>query len=170
MAGASRLTGGAPGEVHIRDVGVGDVEIFYAFESDPEAMSRAAFPARDRETFMAHWANTVLPDPSVFTQTVVADGEVAGSIVCWDEGGQHWLGYWLGRDFWGRGIGTRALRLFLDREKRRPLVADPFVGNTPSVALLEKVGFQRASAPSVPDGRPGAHAEGGIEHIVLVLP
>src|SRR4029453_12836035 len=36
----------------------------------------------------------------------------------------------------------RALALFLDMEKARPLYADPFVGNTGSVRLLERFGFK----------------------------
>lgn len=156
--------------VEIRDVGVGDVEVFFRFESDPEASRRAAFPARDRETFMAHWANRVLPNPTGFTQTVVVDGQVAGNVVCWDEAGKHWLGYWLGRDFWGRGVGTRALGLFLAREKRRPLVADPFAGNVASVRLLEKHGFRRVPAPpGEPSPTGGNGAGAGDEHVVLVL-
>lgn len=76
----------------------------------------------------------------------------------WDEG-RRFIGYWLGRRYWGRGIGTRALALFLEREKVRPLHADPFVGNTGSVRLLEKHGFRRT----------GTVRYGGNEHVMLVL-
>lgn len=38
---------------------------------------------------------------------------------------------------------TRALSLFLARERARPLYAEPFVGNAASVRLLEKAGFRR---------------------------
>ncbi|WP_308250938.1 GNAT family N-acetyltransferase [Nonomuraea rhizosphaerae] len=54
-------------------------------------------------------------------------------------GDRRFLGYWLGRAFWGRGVGTRALGLFLELEKTRPLYADPFEGNTASVRLLDGV-------------------------------
>lgn len=59
----------------------------------------------------------------------------------------------------GPRIGTRALALFLEREKARPLHADPFVGNTGSVRLLEKHGFRRTETVWY-----GEH-----EHIMLVL-
>jgi RimJ/RimL family protein N-acetyltransferase len=59
----------------------------------------------------------------------------------------------------GRGIGTRAVTMFLAREEVRPLYADPFSGNTGSVRLLEKCGFERAGTVNY-----GVH-----EHIMLVL-
>jgi RimJ/RimL family protein N-acetyltransferase len=87
------------------------------------------------------------------------DGEVAGSVVAWWDRDRRFVGYWLGRPFWGRGVGTRALRLFLRREPVRPLYADPYSGNTASVRLLEKCGFERA----------GTVRYGQAEHIMLVL-
>lgn len=59
----------------------------------------------------------------------------------------------------GARIGTRALELFLDKEPTRPLYADPFHGNTASVRLLEKHGFERA----------GTVRHGEDEHVLLVL-
>ncbi|MFE7754183.1 GNAT family N-acetyltransferase [Streptomyces sp. NPDC057418] len=146
-------------QVRLRDVGEADLEVFHAQEHDPEAARRSNFPPREREVFMNHWKTRVLGDPSVFVQAVTVDGELAGNLVAWWEGDRRFLGYWLGRKFWGRGIGTQALGLFLDRETARPLHADPHKGNTGSVRLLEKHGFQRT-------GTVGHDEEG---HIMLVL-
>ncbi|MFB9830708.1 GNAT family N-acetyltransferase [Actinoallomurus acaciae] len=131
-------------DVRLRDVKEEDLERFFEQENDAEAVRRSMFtPRRDRERFMTHWA-TILGDATVFVQTVTVDGDVAGHIVAWSERDRRFLGYWLARQHWGRGVGTKALTLFLQREKARPLYADPFVGNTGSVRLLEKLGFQRA--------------------------
>jgi RimJ/RimL family protein N-acetyltransferase len=54
---------------------------------------------------------------------------------------------------------TRALGLFLDMEKGRPLHADPFIGNTGSVRLLERSGFKPT----------GTVWYGENEHVLLVL-
>jgi RimJ/RimL family protein N-acetyltransferase len=108
---------------------------------------------------MAHWATRVLGDPGVFVQTVIVDGAPAGHVVSWWEDDRRFLGYWFGRPYWGKGIGTRALTQFLAREQARPLHADPFVGNTGSVRLLEKLGFQRT----------GTLRHGTDEHVMLVL-
>ncbi|MEV4369316.1 GNAT family protein [Nonomuraea sp. NPDC049637] len=80
-------------------------------------------------------------------------------MVSWWEGERRFVGYWLGRPFWGRGVGTAALGLFLAEEKTRPLYADPFAGNTGSVRLLERHGFRRA----------GTVRHGQDEHLLLVL-
>ncbi|MBB5774788.1 GNAT family N-acetyltransferase [Nonomuraea jabiensis] len=48
-------------------------------------------------------------------QAVLVEGEVAGNIVAWWEEDRRFIGYWFGREFWGRGIGTRAARRRPDR-------------------------------------------------------
>ncbi|WP_181009144.1 GNAT family N-acetyltransferase [Streptomyces sp. SM11] len=145
--------------VRLRDVGPGDLEVFLAYEHDPEAVRRSRFAPREREAFMAHWTTKVLGDPTVLVQTVVVDGEPAGNIVAWWEGERRFIGYWFGRPYWGRGIGTGALTAFLERETARPLYADPAAGNTGSIRLLEKCGFTAA----------GTVRYGEDEHVVLVL-
>jgi RimJ/RimL family protein N-acetyltransferase len=146
-------------DVRLRDVEDADVEVFFAQAQDSEAARRAQFPSRDRETFMQHWATKVLGEPTVFVQTVTVDGETAGNVVAWWQEDILFVGYWFGREYWGRGIGTKALILFLQREAARPLYADPFAGNIGSVRLLEKCGFQRD----------GTVRYGENEHIMLVL-
>jgi RimJ/RimL family protein N-acetyltransferase len=108
---------------------------------------------------MTHWATRVLGDPTVFVQTVTVDGEPAGNVVAWWEQDRRFIGYWFGRRYWGRGIGTKAVTLFLAREDARPLHADPFSRNTGSVRLLERCGFLRA----------GTVWYGEHEHLLLVL-
>ncbi|MGH2815137.1 MAG: GNAT family N-acetyltransferase, partial [Actinomycetota bacterium] len=98
---------------------------------------RSRFPPRDREAFMTHWATRVLGDPTVLVQTVTVDGAPAGSIVAWWDQGRRYIGYWLGR----------------------PLYADPFIGNTGSVRLLERFGFKPT----------GTVWYGENEHVLLVL-
>jgi RimJ/RimL family protein N-acetyltransferase len=147
------------GEVRLRDVEEADLEVFFEQEQDPEATRRSQFPPRERERFMTHWATKVLGNPTGFVQAVTVDGETAGSVMAWWQEDRRFVGYWFGRRYWGRGIGTEALRQFLQREKARPLYADPFSGNTASVRLLERCGFQRE----------GTVWYGENEHILLVL-
>ncbi|MGW3950684.1 GNAT family N-acetyltransferase [Streptomyces sp. NPDC004752] len=155
--GAAR--GAEPGAVRLREVVDTDLETFLAYEHDPEAVRRSRFPPRERDAFLTHWRKRVLPDPDCLVRTVTAGGEIAGNIVSWSQGEQRFIGYWLGRAYWGRGIGSRALGLFLHEEHTRPLYADPFSGNTASVRLLRRHGFE--DADTVRDG--------DDEHILLVL-
>lgn len=146
-------------EVTLRDVEEADLEIFLAHEHDPENVRRSKFPPREREQFMTHWRTRVLGDPTVFVQTAVVDGAVAGSVVAWWEGDRRFIGYVFGREFWGRGVGTTSLTRFLRLEENRPLYADPYVGNAGSVRLLEKLGFRRT----------GTVWHGENEHVMFVL-
>lgn len=145
--------------MRLREVVEADLEAFLAYEHEPEALRRSRFRPRPRDAFMGHWRERVLGDATVLVRTVVVDGEVAGSVVAWWEGDRRFIGYWLGRPYWGRGIGGRALALFLGLERNRPLYADPFTGNTASVRLLEKHGFQHS----------GTVRHGEDEHALLVL-
>lgn len=100
----------------------------------------AAFPARDREAFMAHWAR-IMADESNILKTILAGDRVTGNIVSWEHDGQREVGYWLGREFWGKGIATRALSLFLERVTARPLYAHVIKHNRASIRVLQKCGF-----------------------------
>ena len=56
------------------------------------------------------------------------------------------IGYWLGEEFWGRGIATEALRmlthqLFADGQLLR-LFALPLADNLASIRVLEKAGYE----------------------------
>ena len=100
--------------VLLRAVVPDDVPIFFEHQSDPEASAMAAFPSREYDAHMAHWANNVLADETGYARTIDVDGQVAGNVVSWQADGRRLVGYWIGRDFWGRGIATRALAEMLE--------------------------------------------------------
>ena len=135
-----RASGDLPGSVVLRDVMEEDLPIFFEHQRDPEATQMAAFPARDRPVFMAHWAK-VLRDPTNITQTILCDGQVAGNIASFDQAGEREVGYWIGRQFWGRGVATRALAALLGLAEARPLYAHVAKHNIASRRVLEKCGF-----------------------------
>lgn len=60
----------------------------------------------------------------------------------WDDGRPE-LVYWLAPDHWGAGLATEAVRVALDAETRRPVVAMSRVANLGSCLVLEKLGFVR---------------------------
>jgi RimJ/RimL family protein N-acetyltransferase len=151
--------------VRIRDVQQDDLEDFFEHQLDPEATRMAAFPARGRDAFMAHWAKIQADDANI-RQTVVLDGQVAGNVVSWEQDGKRLVGYWIGRRFWGRGVATRALSLLLDQVPVRPLHAEVAVHNVGSIRVLEKCGFRPVMGQDGPDVTVG---EDGIEVVSLVL-
>jgi RimJ/RimL family protein N-acetyltransferase len=143
----------------LRQVVKADLPVFYEHECDPEASAMAAFPSRDRDAFMAHWAGT-LANESALTWTIVCDGEVAGNIGCWEADGRRLVGYWIGRAFWGRGLATEALAELVDVVDARPLLAEVVTTNVASIRVLEKCGFTRVEAHV---------SDNGIEELVLEL-
>jgi RimJ/RimL family protein N-acetyltransferase len=126
--------------IYLRDVLASDLPIFFKQQRDPIANEMAGFPARDRDAFMAHWAKN-LPNASNIHKTILYGDQVAGNIVSWEHAGEREVGYWLGREFWGKGIATRALSLFLEQVTSRPLYAHVVKHNLASIRVLEKCGF-----------------------------
>lgn len=102
----------------------------------------AAFvgPALDRETFMARWQQ-ILGGADNVVRTIVVDGDVAGNVLKFIMFGEDTVAYWLGREYWGRGIATQALRLLLAEFPERPLYARAATDNIGSRRVLEKCGF-----------------------------
>jgi ribosomal-protein-alanine N-acetyltransferase len=80
---------------------------------------------------------------------IEVEGSLAGGIGVeqfgGERGGTAMFGYWLGRDYWGRGIGTDAARTLTDHALRdrglRRLEATVFVPNVASARVLQKCGF-----------------------------
>ena len=127
-------------DIQLRDVIEADLPIFYEQQLDPDATQMANFPSRDREAFMAHWTR-IMADESVQLKTILFNGEVAGNIVCFDQLGEREVGYWLGKEYWGKGIATQALEQFLKTIETRPLYAHVARHNIGSRRVLEKCGF-----------------------------
>ncbi|HEY7661337.1 MAG TPA: GNAT family N-acetyltransferase [Actinomycetota bacterium] len=149
--------------VRLREVVESDLPILFEHQADEEASRVAAFPSRDREAFMAHMER-VLADPECVVRTIVADGEVVGDLNCWTADGLRLVGYWIGREFWGRGYATAALAAFLREEPERPLFAHVATTNVGSIRVLEKCGFVPAEAAVQP-----TEPEDGVAEILMRL-
>src|SRR5262249_42960003 len=97
----------------------------------------------------------------------LSGGQVAGSIGAfvapWS--GKLEVTYWIGREFWGKGIATKALAVFLSGVKIRPLYARAAKDNIASLRVLEKCGFTIAGYER---GFANARGEEG-EEVVLGL-
>src|SRR5688500_429667 len=128
-------------EVRLREVEPNDLTIFYEQQLDAAATRMAAFPSRDRAAFDDHWATNILGSPAAVIQTILVDGQVAGNIGSWPQDGARLVGYWIGNEYWGKGVATRALAAFLHLVTERPLHAHVARHNIGSIRVLEKCGF-----------------------------
>jgi RimJ/RimL family protein N-acetyltransferase len=132
----------------LREVREDDLDVLFEQQREPEAVAMAVFPAREREAFDEHWRRVLANDANV-VRAIEVDGEVAGNIGSWEQDDRRLVGYWLGRDFWGRGIATAALTEFVQELGVRPLHAWVAASNVGSIRVLEKCGFVQV----------GSHAE-----------
>jgi RimJ/RimL family protein N-acetyltransferase len=148
----------------LRNVQESDLPIFFEHQRDPVANQMAAFPARDKDAFMAHWTK-IMKDESVLLRTILFESQVAGNIVSFEMSGEREVGYWLGREFWGKGIATQALSAFLAQENTRPLYAHVAKHNVASQHVLEKCGFVVFGKDK---GLPNARGE-KIEELILKI-
>jgi RimJ/RimL family protein N-acetyltransferase len=130
-------------EVGLRPVRDADLEIFYGHQLEPEAVSMALFPSRDRDTFFRHWKTNTLVRPDARAMTITYGDSVAGNIGSWATEEHVLVGYWIGKAYWGRGVATGALQRFIaEHEPRRPLHAHVVAANVGSIRVLEKCGFE----------------------------
>ncbi|MFD3653760.1 GNAT family N-acetyltransferase [Streptomyces sp. 24-1644] len=130
-------------DVTLREVRDGDLPLFFACMSDPEANRVAAFTSKDptdRAAFDAHWAR-IRAAEHILMRTVLADGVVVGNTGVYGPPDDRQVTYWIDRAHWGRGLATAALRALLDLVPERPLHARAAADNLGSVRVLRKCGF-----------------------------
>lgn len=127
----------------LRTVVPADIPILFEQQRDPVAVHMAAFTTKDPddEAVYRAWFDRILADPTVTVRAILAEGALAGSVLCYGDGEQTEVSYWLGREFWGRGLATQALAVFIDALPTRPLHARVAKDNVASLRVLQKNGF-----------------------------
>ena len=134
----------------LRNVVEDDLQTFFEHQRDEEATTMAVHSGREWDAFMSHWRHNVLGNPANKAQTILVDDQVAGYVASWEQDGKRLVAYWIGREFWGRGIAGSALDEFLRiHEHHRPIHAFVALSNARSIRVLEKCGFQRVGKPVV---------------------
>ena len=141
-------------DVTLRPVESGDLAHFFEFQRNPKANLMAAFTPvdpEDRAAFDARWAEK-FADSRVEAATIVVDGadgpgsvrtsRVAGSIVSFPHDGATEITYWIDPAFWGHGVASAALAMFLVDYPTRPLRARVVADNAASLRVLHRCGFK----------------------------
>ena len=130
--------------IALRKIEPADLETFFEQQLDAQAIRMAAFVCADpgdKVAFDAHWEK-ILNSPQITQRTILAEGKVAGHIACYPEEGHLEVTYWLGREFWGRGLATQALERMLQMVVDRPVFARAATDNIGSIRVLQKCGFE----------------------------
>ena len=154
-------------DLFLRDVIEDDLPVFFEQQLDPDANYMAAFTAEnpaDRDAFSAHW-NKILGDGTATNKTILFAGQVVGHIASFERWGKPEVSYWIGKEYWGKGLATRALSEFLRQVKVRPVYARAAKDNTASLRVLEKCGFEISG-----EDKGFSHARGmEVEEYILEL-
>lgn len=128
-------------KITLRPVTEADLPILFQQQTDPEAAAMSAYPAKDRGEFVRHWEG-IMKNKNVTARSILYKEKVAGHIISWKEGKyEQRIGYWIGKEFWRRGIASTAVAEFLLLVKIRPLFAEVANHNHASKRVLEKNGF-----------------------------
>ena len=91
------------------------------------------------------WLKACDSDPNKHPFAVELEGRLVACVSFWPyepEGIE--VGYWVGREYWGRGVGTAALQLMLDLPEfpgESDVYARVMLENTGSQRVLEHCGF-----------------------------
>ena len=137
--------------VQLRPIAASDLDTFFEHQRDPVALRIGTLASRERPAFDAHWAK-ILADPLAIQRTVECDGAVVGYVGSFVRAGLREVAYWYGREHWGKGIATAALRQFLGEVRERPLFARVTVDHSASRRVLEKAGFYVTAKEPIVEG------------------
>ena len=129
--------------IKFRKTKVDDLELLFKFQLDKEAINLAAFTPKDptdKSAYLSKYTK-LLNDPTVNNQTIIIDNIIVGSIAKFEIDGQAEVTYWIDKNFWGKGIATKALEYLLTIESTRPIFGRVAFDNYGSQKVLEKCGF-----------------------------
>ena len=139
-----------PVELRIRTAET--VSIYFEKANTPAIRAVLPQKAKTLEEALADFRRTQLPGASSYGRTIYADGKYIGDIWCYciDENEEPgaMVSYCIFEpDYYGKGIATEALRLFIaeivPKFNLKSLGAFTFASNIPSIRVLEKNSFTK---------------------------
>ncbi|MGN6402005.1 MAG: GNAT family N-acetyltransferase [Flavisolibacter sp.] len=129
----------------LRQATIDDLECFFNFQLDEEAIYLAAFTPKDptdKPAYLSKYTK-LLSDPVINMRTILLDNVIVGSISKFEIEGDAEITYWIDKNFWGKGVASTALKNFLEIESTRPILGRVAFDNFGSQRVLEKCGFVR---------------------------
>ena len=83
----------------------------------------------------------IFADGEVVARAITDGGRAVGLINCFRRDDADFIGYWIDKEHWGRGIATQAVALLVAEVRRRPLHARVVTHNVASLRALLSSGF-----------------------------
>jgi len=132
-------------DIKLRPTEISDLATLFQFQLDREGGYLAAFMPKDPTDKSAYIDKhtKLLDNPTVNNQTIILDNIIVGSIAKFIIEGDTEITYWIDRKFWGQGIATQSLKIFLAIETTRPIFGRVAFDNFGSQKVLEKCGFDK---------------------------
>lgn len=131
--------------LELRPTHPNDFDTLFMFQLDETANFLAAFTSKspsDKNAFIEKWTR-LLSDETVNMRTILLENQIVGSIAKFEMDGNAEVTYWIGKQFWRKGIASNALRQFLEIEKTRPIYGRVAFDNYGSIKVLESCGFSQ---------------------------
>ena len=132
-------------EPSIRQSIESDLDVFFLNQTDEQASFMAAFTPEnpnDREAYLSKWQKLMKND-TINMQTILIEDKVIGCVVKFEMEGEAEITYALAKEYWGKGVTTKAVNTFLNIEQIRPIYGHVAFDNFGSQRILEKVGFKK---------------------------
>ena len=132
-------------EIELKNTNLNDLEALFLFQLDKDANYLAAFTSKNpsnKDAYMEKWTR-LLADKKINVRTILLKNKIVGSIAKFEMEGNAEITYWIGKEFWGKGIASTALKKFLEVEKTRPLFGRIAFDNLGSKKVLENCGFSK---------------------------
>ncbi len=137
--------------LHFRDFSEDDVPLLQRYLNDPLVTQylTARIPQPYTEKDAQWWVNE--GSKNGWVKAITFNDQFVGTVgarpLSYDSSRCAEIGYWLGREHWGKGIATAAVNYLTDYVFERTdivrLQADVYRGNDASARVLEKCGYVR---------------------------
>ncbi len=132
-------------QIELKHTNQKDLETLFLFQLDKDANYLAAFTSKNpsnKDAYIEKWKRLLLNE-KVNVRTILLKNKIVGSIAKFEMEGNAEITYWIGKEFWGKGIASIALKKFLEVEKTRPLFGRIAFDNLGSKKVLENCGFSK---------------------------
>ena len=133
-------------KIELRDFRLEDAANVAQLVGDEEVSkwtSNIPFPYSEQDAI--NWISTTASDSFKSPYAVEMNGLLSACVSYWPhESGGIEVGYWVGREFWGKGICTKALKLLMTNDEfpaRMDVYAKVMAQNIGSQRVLAKCGF-----------------------------
>ena len=136
----------------------------FEFQRETEANYLAAFTSNDpndKNAYLKKWSNLLLNN-SINCKTIIVNNAIVGSITKFEMDQKAEITYWIGKQYWGQGIASKALKQFLEMESTRPLYGRVAFDNYGSQKVLVKCDFEKIGTETGYANARGAEIE---EHV-----